>query len=297
MQRRRLCSVIEALPEWRGQNTQQNGSLSKQGSQKWKQTLCKFLEGQGVKMQKTNLKAKGFANKHHLKGYGHAWQAVGLGFANFVGKNKCVALKAHETRFTVPMSSPLEALQRQAAGRQVRCCIKDSSTGATRFEALWGDKRRVLVDVADSGSIGFASLPFLFAHCKIRGCHFPDPLHRLHDHNNAITASGLASMKTERIMVSNHKNGPWKQAGNFRRLQDAVMEYFSSANADDELYVLVYLCIAADFWCGQLPAMRALQSTMILFGECCQTWNASAVRENLRRVVDGFNSPTSASTR
>ena len=61
MQRRRLCIVIEALPEWRRQNTQ-NGSLSKQGSNKWKQNLCKFLEGKGVKMQKTDLKAKGLAN-------------------------------------------------------------------------------------------------------------------------------------------------------------------------------------------------------------------------------------------
>ena len=34
-----------------------------------------------------------------------AWQVVGQGFASFVGKNKCVALKAHETRFTVPVSS------------------------------------------------------------------------------------------------------------------------------------------------------------------------------------------------
>ena len=151
------------------------------------------------------------------------------------------------TRFTVPMSS--------LPGRQVRCCIKDSSTGATRFEALWGDKRRVLVDVADSGSIGFASLLFLFAHCKIRGCHFPDPLHRLHDdHNNAITASGLASMKTERIIVSNHKNGPWKQARNFLRFQDAAMEYFSSANANDELCVLMSPYIVADLWRGQLPS-------------------------------------------
>ena len=81
-------------------------------------------------------------------------KAVGLGLASFVGKNKWFALKAHETRFTVPMSSPLGALQRKAVGRQVQCCIKDSSTGVTRFEVLWGDKRRVLFDVADSGSIG-----------------------------------------------------------------------------------------------------------------------------------------------
>ena len=92
-------------------------------------------------------------------------------------------------------------------------CIKDSSIGATRFEALWSDKRRVLVDVADSGSIGFASLPFFFfVHCKISGLAISaDPLHRLHDdHNNATTASGLAPMKTERIIVSSHKNGTLK---------------------------------------------------------------------------------------
>ena len=160
-------------------------------------------------MQKANLKAKGFADKHHFKGYDHAWPAVLLGFASFVGRNKCVVLMAHETSFTVSMSSLSGALQRKAAGRQVCCCIKDSCTGATRFEALWSDKRRVLVDVEDSGSIGFASLPFHFAHCKIRGCHLPDLLHRLHDnHDNATTAPGLASMKTERIIVSNHKNGP-----------------------------------------------------------------------------------------
>ena len=72
-------------------------------------------------MQKTNLKAKGFANKRHLKAYDHAWQAVWLGFASFVGKNKCVAPKAHETRFTVPMSSVPEALQRKAA--VARCAV------------------------------------------------------------------------------------------------------------------------------------------------------------------------------
>ena len=88
--------------------------LAIEGSQKWKQNLCKFLDGKGVKMQKTNFRAKGPANKHHLKANEHAWQAVGLGFASFVGKNKCVALKAHETRFTVPMSSLPEALQRKA---------------------------------------------------------------------------------------------------------------------------------------------------------------------------------------
>ena len=245
---------MQALPEWRGQNTQQDGALSKQGSQKRKEYLCKFLVSKGVKMQKTDLlKAKGLADKHHLKAYDHAWQAFGLGFASFVGKNKCVAPKLHETRFTAPMSSLPGALQRKAAGRQARCCIKGSSTGPTRFEALWSDKRREVVDVADSGSIGFASWPFLFAHCKIRGCHFPNPLHRLHDdHNNATTASGLASMKTERIIVSNHKNGPWKQSGNFCRLQDAAMEYFSSANAIGELYLLMYPYIVVDFWLGQI---------------------------------------------
>ena len=86
-----------------------------------------------------------------------------------------------------------------------------------------------MVDVADSGSIGFASLPFLFAHCKIRGCHFPNPLHRLHDdHNNAIAASGLPSM------------------------QEAAMEYFSSANASGELYLLMYPYIVVDLWLGQI---------------------------------------------
>ena len=95
-QRRRLCSVMQALPEWQGQNT--DGSLSKQGSQKWKQSLCKFLVSKGVKMQKTNLKAKGLANKHHLKASDHAWQAVGLGFAGFVGKNKCGAPKGARDR-------------------------------------------------------------------------------------------------------------------------------------------------------------------------------------------------------
>ena len=77
----------------------------------------------------------------YRKAYDHAWQAVGLGFASFVGKDERVALKAHETRFTVPMLSLLGALQRIAAGRQMCCCIKDSSIGATRFGALWGDKR------------------------------------------------------------------------------------------------------------------------------------------------------------
>ena len=38
---------------------------------------------------------------------------------------------------TVPKLSLLGALQRQAADRQVRCCTKDLSTGATRFEALY----------------------------------------------------------------------------------------------------------------------------------------------------------------
>ena len=47
-----------------GQNTEQDGSLLKQGSQKWKQNLYKFLVSKGVKMQKTHFKAKGFANKH-----------------------------------------------------------------------------------------------------------------------------------------------------------------------------------------------------------------------------------------
>ena len=61
-------------------------------------------------------------------------------------------------------------------------------------------------------------------------------------------------MKTERIIVSNHKNGPWKQSVNFRRLQDAAMEYFSSANANDELYLLLYLYIVVDFWRGQIPS-------------------------------------------
>ena len=63
---------MQALPEWRGQNTQQDGALSKQGSQKRKEYLCKFLVSKGVKMQKTDLKAKGFADKHHLKAYDHA---------------------------------------------------------------------------------------------------------------------------------------------------------------------------------------------------------------------------------
>ena len=122
VQRRRLCSVMQAPPEWRGQNTQQDGSLLKQGSQKWKQNLYKFLVSKGVKMQKTHFKDKGFANKHRCKAY---------------DQNKCVAPKAHETMFTVPMSSLLGALQRQAADRQMRCCTKDSSTGATRFESLY----------------------------------------------------------------------------------------------------------------------------------------------------------------
>ena len=82
--------LTQALPEWRRQNTQQDGKLTKQGSHKWKQNLCKFLGRKGVKMQKTNLKAKDLANKHHIKAYGHAWQAVGLGVASCVGQNKCV---------------------------------------------------------------------------------------------------------------------------------------------------------------------------------------------------------------
>ena len=61
-------------------------------------------------------------------------------------------------------------------------------------------------------------------------------------------------MQTERIIVSNNKNGPWKQSGNFRQLQDAAMEYFSSANATDELYLLMYLYIAVGLWRGQIPS-------------------------------------------
>ena len=152
------------------------------------------------------------------------------------------------------MSSLLGALHRKAAGRQVRCCIKDSLTGATRFEAL--ERQETSIGRCRGFWLHrFRSLLFLFAHCKIRGSHFPDPLHRLHDdHDNAITASGLASMKTERIIVSNHKSGPWKQSGNFRRLQDAAMEYFSSANANDELYLSMYPYIVVGLWRGQIPS-------------------------------------------
>ena len=108
-----------------------------------------------------------------MNDYDHAWQAVPLVFASFGGQNKCVALKTHETRFTVPMSSLPGALQRKAAGRQERCCIKDSSTGTTRIEAVWGDERRSLVDVTDCGSIGFASLLFLLRSLQHQELPFP----------------------------------------------------------------------------------------------------------------------------
>ena len=151
-------------------------------------------------MQKTNLKAKGVPNKHRLKAYDHAWQAVGLEFASFVGKNKCVALKAHETRFTAPMSSLLGTLQsklvaRCAAVSRIRAVASRAlkRCGATRDE-YWSMSRILALSASHRGH-------FLFAHCKFRGCHFLDPLHRLHDHNNAVTASGHASMKTERIIV------------------------------------------------------------------------------------------------
>ena len=196
---------MQALPEWRRQNTQQDGSLSEQGSQQWKQNLHKFLVSNGVKMQKTNLKAKGLANKHHVKACDHAWQALGLGFASFVGKNKCVALNSNETcnRYLERCKAKL-LVARCAVVSRIRalapCALK--RCGATRDE--YGGCRGFWLH-------GFASLPFFFAHWKIRCCHFPDPLHRLPgDHNNAITSSGLASMKTERIIVSNHKNGPWR---------------------------------------------------------------------------------------
>ena len=136
--------------------------------------------------------------------HSHAWQAFGLGVASFGGQNKCVALQAHEIRCTVP------------SRRYVKLC-EGKLLVARCFEVVWSEKRRVLVDVAVSGSIGFASFLFFFAHCKIRSCHFPAPLHRLHDdHNSTMTASGLTSLTTERIIVPNDQNGPCKQAGNFR---------------------------------------------------------------------------------
>ena len=39
---------------------------------------------------------------------------------------------------------------------------------------------------------------------------------------------------------------------------------------------------------AKFSVMWAFHNTMILYGESYQTWNASAVWENLRRVVDGM---------
>ena len=203
-QRRQLCTVTQALPEWRRQNTQQDG----------KQT-----------------KPRASLTSTTLKTYDHAGPPVGLGFASFHGQNKCAALQAPEIRFAVPSRRYLKLCKgkllvaRCAAAFRIRTLAPRAFKwcGARRDE-YWS-MSRILAPSASPRCF------FLFAHCKIRSCHFLDPLHRLHDdHNNAMTASGLTSMKTERVIVSNHKNGSWKQAGNLRRLQDAAREYFSSTN-------------------------------------------------------------------
>ena len=66
-------------------------------------------------------------------------------------------------------------------------------------------------------------------------------------------------MKTERIIVSNHENGPWKQSSKFRRLQDAAKEYFSmSMPMTSFTWVCILTYIVVDLWRGQILSVVAI---------------------------------------
>jgi hypothetical protein len=247
--------LIKALPDYTGVKPAKAKADGTPGPT-YQSKLATFLSTRGPAEGTANppLLAQRDANVFHMVAADHSLHGgLGLSLLNFKAKNPLMPLVQGDKRYLVPIETLSRRMQQACSGRKFRSCIQ-ASDGTRRYEVNWGDSSRcVLSSAVDMGPIGWPNKVFLYTKGGVRGYPWPDPAHRRTDNTAlSVTASSLSSARAERVIVNNVLNGPFDGSANFRLVLAAAKEYFSNADAHDELYRAFYPRICEDLFgeCG-----------------------------------------------
>lgn len=231
-----------------------DGLVSKQ---KWAARTATFL-GDKSKQDNKNRTAK--HDKHYepnvecMRAIDHQLQSMcGFGLKAFTAERPPQPLGQHERRYWAPASSLPEALA-VAGGHLSRSCIENTETGEKRLEVLWGNSRKMLIEVIDTGSIGYPAKFWMGTKGLLRHVWYRDPCHLKNNRfRSAITEAGLKNIWQEAQVIFGLRKGPWSGAAHFGGIKACCDFYFKQCDHTDALFRLCYPFIIHDFYEGQLP--------------------------------------------
>lgn len=123
-----------------------------------------------------NLVKQGRANQEIMKALDNSLQGFGLSLERFKAPGALSPLDpAKERRYFVP-AEELPGDMRADLGFAQRSCVETLASGASRLETGWIGERRLLIEVADCGSIGMPARHYLYSSAVgLRGWVMPDP--------------------------------------------------------------------------------------------------------------------------
>lgn len=254
-------SAWEVFPDWKKKKYRAQGQVSHGDAARFRRRLQQFFQRKSDrKERKPPAEHRLLANEVHVKGLDAALDGgLGLSLQTFLPHRACAPLTESEERFVVPVSSLPPEVQELAPEREDRLCIRDTTTGATKFEVVWSN-RRTLVNVLDQGAEGWPSKFWLAYRLKLRFEFFFDPPHRRH--NNCLMAmqqAGLSQVRAQISIAQNMMMGPWGTNKNFTYIRGAFDEYMKQADYMCPLFQLLYERISLDLSDGVVAATFGTQ--------------------------------------
>ena len=256
------CSLAcnpQVMPGFRGQDKDPSGKISAEGMARWRARMHQFAHRTKAVAKKRPkidaLQKQRLANKYHCKGFDNALHlGAGVSCADFVVQKPPSALAANERRFMIKVSDCPPSVQAASSDRELRSCIQDRDTGKTRLELCWSSERKLMHCHVDEGGDNLTNKFWLYLRMHMRGWVWIDPTHRRENNwKNSCSEAGAAWCLKDMALICSIGSAPWGKCGHFDKYSDAMLEYTTNFDCNDELWVLAYPYVAAVFFEGKLP--------------------------------------------
>lgn len=204
----------------------------------WRERLRSFLRIGCPKAKKSgapkSLAQARLANWHNILALDQALRlGVGFGLAELVPRRRVGTLGKGEKRRWIAVEKLPEAV-RGPAGPRTRRGVVVAEDRSTRLEAAWTDRRLVVHNMLDCGSVGWPSRAWA---AYSQGCRLErwlDPPHRRHNNvADALSEAGLLNLRAEAMVLCNTNSGPWGGAAHYQRWRDCGEQWLEQAGTTE----------------------------------------------------------------